>query len=83
MSADEVGVVAVGREELIVVPLFDDAATADDHDLGGMADGREAVGDDEGGTPFEEVVDGVLHKALGAGVNIGGRFIENEDAGVG
>lgn len=45
--------------------LFDKLAFGDDEDLIGVADGREAVGDDEGGAACHEAFEGFVDEALG------------------
>ena len=55
----------------------------DDEDLVGAADGREAVGDDEGGAALHEEVEAVLDHGFGLGVEGAGGFVEDEDARVG
>ena len=46
----EVVVKASGGEEGFVGAAFDDPAVVDDEELIGLADGAQAVGDDEGGS---------------------------------
>ena len=48
-------------------------------DLVGTADGREAVGDDDGGALAHQLGDGVLDELFGLGVDAGGRLVEDED----
>ena len=45
--AVEVGVAAAEGEQVVVLALLDDAAVLEHDDAVGVADGREAVGDDE------------------------------------
>ena len=58
---------------------FGDAAAFEDEDLVGVADGGEAVGDDEARAVFHQMVEGFLDETLGGGVNTGGGFVEDED----
>ncbi len=59
-----------------------DATFLHDQDLVGVADGGEAVGDDEGGAAVDEVLEGELDEMLGFGIDRGGGVVEDEDAGV-
>ena len=63
--------------------LFDKLAFGDDEDLIGVADGREAVGDDEGGAACHEAFEGFVDEALGFAVEGGSGFVEEEDLGIG
>ncbi len=49
----EVGVGAAFGEELVVGAAFDDVAVVEHKDHVGVADGGEAMGDDEAGAAFE------------------------------
>jgi len=44
-----------------------------------VADGREAVSDDEAGAVAHEFHHGVLDMQLGAGIHRGGSFVQNQD----
>ncbi len=63
--------------------LFDDLALIQDVDAVGAADGAETVGDDDGGASVEETFEGLLDLGFGDGIDIGGGFIQDEDAGGG
>ncbi|MCE0444558.1 hypothetical protein LT493_01740 [Streptomyces tricolor] len=52
---------------------FGDASGLQDHDLVGVADGGQAMGDGDGGAVGREGVDGVLDGGLRAGVEGAGR----------
>ncbi len=69
-------------QQLLVCALLDDLAMVDDDHIIGIADGAEAVSDDETGTPFHQAQQRLLDTRLGAGVNRGGRFVEDQDGGV-
>ena len=58
--------------------FFDDAVIQD-KDLVGVFDGREAVGDDEGGTADHEFVERILHDLFALRIERGSRFVEDED----
>ena len=55
LGAEEAGVAAARIDEIIVAPLFDDSALVEDDDEVGVADGAEAVGDDEAGSAAAEL----------------------------
>ena len=63
--------------------LFDDAAVLEDDDLARALDRGEAVGDDDRGAAGEQAPQAGLDARLGVDVDVGGRFVEHEDAGVG
>ena len=48
-----------------------------------MADGEKAVGDDETGAAFHETFQCFIGGPLALGVEGGGGFVEQEDAGIG
>ena len=63
--------------------LFDYPSFVDDDDLIGVSDGREAVGDDEAGAPFHQLVESLLDLHLGAGVDRAGGLVKDEDSRIG
>ena len=67
----EVGVVTALVHQDVVAALFDDAPMAQDDDAVGVADGREAVGDEDGGAILEQEVQPFLNLRLGERVNAG------------
>jgi hypothetical protein len=50
-AAVEVGVFAAGGEQLFVGTAFDDMAVVEHYNLVGVADGAQAMGDHEAGSP--------------------------------
>ena len=58
---------------------LDDAALVDDQDLVGLADGGQAVGDDQAGAAFERGVEGALDGVLRLGVEVGRGLVEHDD----
>ena len=83
LAVIKAGVEAVLGEEGGVVALFDDLALIQDVDAVGAANGAETVGDDDGGASVEEAFEGLLDLGFGDGIDIGGGFIQDEDAGGG
>ena len=63
--------------------LLDDPALVEHDDPPGLADRRQAVGDDDRGAPGEQPAQPVLDPALGVQVDVRGRLVEDEDARVG
>ena len=59
--------------------LLDDAALGDDENFVGVADGREAVRDDDGGAPFRETFQGLLDAAFSLAIKRRCRFVEQHD----
>lgn len=63
--------------------LFDKGSGVEDEDFVGVADGAEAVGDDEAGASGHQAVEGFLNFGLGAGIDVAGGFVEDDQARVG
>lgn len=63
--------------------LFHNLAAVYDADAVGVADGAEAVGDDDGVAAGHEPLQRFLNEVFGEGVYAGGGFVQNEDAGLG
>ena len=61
---------------------FDDFAFVHDAYFVGVADGRQAVGDDDGGTVAHKVFKRFLHETFRFGIEGGGGFVEDENRGV-
>ena len=61
---------------------FAEATFVHHQDQVGVADGREAVGDDERGATFEQFFQGLLDRVLGLGIDAAGGFVEHEHFGV-
>mmetsp|Transcript_38779 Transcript_38779/g.91035 ORF Transcript_38779/g.91035 Transcript_38779/m.91035 type:complete len:247 (-) Transcript_38779:1748-2488(-) len=70
--------------ELVPRALLDDAAFLDDADAVGVADGGEAVRDDDGGALGlpHELVERLLHHLLARGVQRARRLVQQQDRGV-
>ena len=79
LQRGELGVEPAVGEQAVVGALLDDAALIHDQDAVGGADRGEAVGDDEGGAPLHQPVEGLLHLALALGVERRGRLVEEQD----
>ncbi len=79
LGTAELGVEAGAGEEFVVGAALEDAAFLQDEDEVGVADGGEAVRDDEGGAAGEEALERLLDEELGVRVDAGGGFIEDED----
>ena len=70
-------------EQLLMGAFFDDFAVVDDEHLVSVADGAEAVGDDEAGAALHQAQQGFLDARFGAGIDAAGGFVKDQDAGVG
>src|ERR1019366_10367406 len=79
----EVVVEAAPEQQLLVTALFDDAAVVHHYDRVGIADGRQAVGDDEAGPPASQSCHRLLDEHLRACVHVAGGLVEDENAAVG
>ena len=64
LHAEELGVASAAGEELVVGAGLDHPPILDHDDLVGVADGAEAVGDDEAGAPPHEAGEGALDEVL-------------------
>ena len=59
--------------------LFDDAISRQDQDAVGMADGRQTVGDDQGGSAVCQAQQRLLHRPFALVVERAGCFVEDQD----
>ncbi len=73
---------AVHGDQLRVSAHFADGLVLQHHDLVGVADGGEAVGDDDGGAALHQAFQGLLDEQLGLGIDRGGGFIQDQDGSV-
>ena len=80
LRAVELGVLAVECEEFVVRALLDDAAVVEHDDRVGGADGRQPVGDHQGGPSVQRRVERGLHGGFGTGVEARCRLVEHDDA---
>src|SRR5882724_6051391 len=74
-------IAAAERHQLIMGAELDDAAVLEDADAIGMADGREAMGDKDGGAVAGGGEEAVEDLGFAAHVELGGGLIEQHDAG--
>ena len=75
----QAGIGAAAGDQRLVRPGLGDAARLHHDDQVGVADGGEPVGDDEGRAALHQPRDGVLHQALGFGIERAGRLVEQQD----
>ena len=66
-----------------MAPLLDDAALLQYNDLVGVLDGRETVRDDEHRADVAHLLERVLDEDFGLGIDVRGRFVEDQDLGFG
>ena len=62
---------------------LDDLAVVQHHDAVGVADGGQAVGDDEDGSSLHQRIHTGLHLGLGVGIDGGGGLVQNHYRGIG
>ena len=79
LQADELGVVAIEREQLFVAALLDQLAAVEDEDAVGVAEGREPVGDGDGGAAAGQGLEGLLNRLFAFGVDVAGGLVEDQD----
>ncbi len=76
LEAVEIAVKAVFfADEFFVISPGDEVSILHDVDHGGVADGGEAVGDDDGGAALHEAVEGLLDVLLGLAIEGRGGFV--------
>src|SRR5439155_18013028 len=78
----EPGVASLLCEKLVVRPTLDDAPLVQHDDEVGVADGGEAVRDDQAGASRKQRRERFLHAALGGRVERARCLVEDEDAGI-
>lgn len=59
--------------------LFDDAVARQHQDAVGMADGRQAMGDDQRGSPVRQAQQRLLHRPFALIVERAGRLVEDQN----
>ena len=74
---------ALGAQQLFVGALLDDAPVFHHQDQISVPDGGQAVGDDEGSALGAQGIHSLLDEHLGAGIHGRGRFIQDEQCGLG
>src|SRR3546814_1353658 len=70
---------ALGRGQLVVGAVLDDAAVLDDDDLVGHAHGREAVRDQDRDAVLRQPAEVLEDRRFGGRVHRRGRFIQHQD----
>ena len=61
-----------------MLALLDDVAVADDQDQVSVANGAQAMSDDETGFALHQLVHGFLDEDFSTGVNRAGGFVQNQ-----
>src|SRR4051794_33551359 len=79
LGADEPGVRAFDGLQLVVGAALHHLAAVEDEDLVGVADGAQAMGDEEAGAAA--AAQALVDAALGRGVEGAGGLVEDEDRG--
>ena len=75
----EAGVIAIAREQLVVAAQLYDSAVIEHGDLVGIADGGDAVGDEQCGGGRSVVAQPAEDALFGVGVHAGQCVVEDED----
>ena len=63
--------------------LLDDLPVVDHHHVVRVADGAQAMGNDEAGASLHQAQQRLLDAHLGAGIHAAGGFVQDEDGGIG
>src|SRR5258708_23965858 len=66
-------------DKVLVFPLFNNGTILNHKDLVGLADGAQAVGNDEGGPSPQQAPQTLLDKGLTFGIEIRGCLIQNQN----
>src|SRR3954447_10404262 len=82
VAADEGRVAPVRLDQILVAAGFHDPAVIDHDYLVGIANGRQAVGDRDGGAALGEAVERLLHEPLGPGVKRARGLVEHQNGWV-
>ena len=75
-------VVSAEGEQFVVSAAFNDASFVEHAYFVGILDGREPVGDGDGGACLHKPVEGFLHQSLALGVEGGSGLVEDKNVGV-
>src|SRR5712691_3679715 len=73
---------ALACEEFGMFAHFYDASVLQHHDLVGIADGREAMGNHNGSTSLQDALQGTLDEHFRVGVDIRCGLVQDEDTGI-
>jgi len=69
-------------QQLIMGTDLADLAFIEDNDLIGLADSGEAMGDNDGATAGDQLIDGLLDELFGFGIDGRGGLIQYQDGGI-
>src|SRR5262245_49285393 len=83
LQLHHVAIASGAGHEFLVRPAFQDAAAVDDHDFVGPSNSAQPVRDDERSPLLHDDFQAGVNQTLALAVEIAGRFVEDEDAGVG
>ena len=81
-GSEKFGVPACRSQQLLVRAGFDDTSVVEYGNAIGCPDGRESVGDEDGGAIFHQFVEGYLQCPFGCIVQCAGRLVEHQDGRV-
>ena len=79
----QAGIETAASQQLPVRALLAEPAVVQHEDAVGLADGREAVRDDDRSAALEQLLQRLLDEAFGLGVDAARGLVEDQDVGVG
>lgn len=82
LQRHEFGIASLVSHELGMVSLLDDAPVVKDNNGVGIGNSGEAMGDDDGRAPTQDLAEGGLEEAFGLGIKSGRCLVEDEEVGV-
>ncbi len=81
--SEDAAIGLAATQQLVMRALIDEFALAQDQDLVGPADLREAMGDQQGSTALQHPMDSALNLVLGGAVDGASRVVQDQDARIG
>ena len=82
LQRHEFGIASLVSHELGMVSLLDDAPVVKDNNGVGIGNSGEAMGDDDGRAPTQDLAEGGLEETFGLGIKSGRCLVEDEEVGV-
>src|SRR5450759_3886007 len=82
LDGDQAAVQAVLADQLFVGAHFGNLHAFQHHNQVGIADGRKAVGNDNGGAPHHQALQGLLDEQFSLRIHRGGGLVQDQDGGV-
>ena len=82
LGPEEIGVQAIELHQVLMPPLFDQAASIKHEDPIRRQNRREPVSDHKGGAPLHHPLQGLLNQGLGSGIQMRCGFVQHQDSWV-